>query len=908
MKQIFRRPSWNDPRTAVAILLFCYVVLGITLLGFNRSPAQILVVVISACILDVVLHRLFKKEWLFPFSALITGLSLSILVNYAHGSWLPLVPVFFAISSKYLLTFKQRHIYNPSLFGIVASLLFAEQMISISPAYQWGGLPALAVFIVTASVLLFVLRIQRTTLVIAFLGFYSLALLLRAWLTQHHMPAETIILGTLTAPSFYLFTFFMITDPATSPDSRKGQVLMAFVIVVIDLWLHTKETLSTLFYAAFIWYTLRLIWLHIRQIKTHNLSDIIGLQLIGNLKRLATITLFAVTGVFAHQVTNNWTGVEQPGFYLTKIPTAEAGIRSEPGDVLEKVDPRLRHVAKWLLSVGDAVAVADFDQDGLQDVFLSYPLKSSTDRAALYRNMGGFKFKRIALPALDNFTQSPEQYGLPSAALWFDYDNDSDQDLLVVVGYGYPILLQNQFSETGQADFIDISAEHDLQHFSISLTANVFDYDHDGFLDVLIGNAMNPWLPGYNSPTAFTIFDLPKPAYQGDRRMLNVMHRSWHNASNGGENLLLHNQNGKLTRQDTVPLGLAGTRWTLDIGTGDLNNDGWTDLYLANDFGPDDLYLNRQGKVFQNIKGKLRGSLGRDSYKGMNASLGDVDGNGDLDIYVSNVHEPLQAEGSMLWLNNGKADTQTVQAFHDAATQRNTLNPRRFGWGGAIGDMDRDGRLDILQANGMVDDSYDKTSDSCDDYWYWNAKVALTGPDIHGYADSWADLRGRCIFPREQNRVMLNQGRYFADVASNVGWQNKDNARGIALVDLDNDGDLDVLMTHQFAPVSIFRNDAQEKSWLGLKLEGDGLRCNQDAIGTRVEISYSHQGKDIQQIREVVASNGLSAQGDQRLLFGLDDYQGSVRIKIRWCGLTEQVLELLLGQYHYIQQENHGTE
>ena len=94
---------------------------------------------------------------------------------------------------------------------------------------------------------------------------------------------------------------------------------------------------------------------------------------------------------------------------------------------------------------------------------------------------------------------------------------------------------------------------------------------------------------------------------------------------------------------------------------------------------------------------------------------------------------------------------------------------RGFGWGAAAGDMDLDGRLDIVQANGMVDNAYDRLYPGCPDYWYWNDKIALTRPDVHGFADRWADLRGRCIFGAEANRVYLNQGRHFVDVASQVG-------------------------------------------------------------------------------------------------------------------------------------------
>ncbi|WP_419590974.1 CRTAC1 family protein, partial [Thiolapillus sp.] len=443
--------------------------------------------------------------------------------------------------------------------------------------------------------------------------------------------------------------------------------------------------------------------------------------------------------------------------------------------------------------------------------------------------------------------------------------------------------------------FEDVSQTQLGRPFTVSLTANVLDMDRDGWLDLYIGNAMPPYLSGYDRPTPFTIFDLPDPEYPGDRRALNVMPRSWHNADNGGRDLFFFNRRGRLEAADVDGLGLGETRWTLDIGAGDLNGDGWTDLYVANDFGPDSLYINRRGQRFEAIRGVLRNTLGRDTYKGMNASLGDIDGNGFDDIYVSNVHEPLQAEGSLLWMNDGQVDSKGADAFRDEATRRNALNPRRFGWGGAMGDMDRDGRLDILHANGMVDDAYDRIYPACGDYWYWNARIALTGPDIHGYADSWADLRGRCIFPYEKNRVMLNQGQFFVDVADRVGWTQKDNARGIALADLDNDGDLDVLMTHQFQPLGIFRNDAAVKGWLGLELHEDGKHCNRDALGTRVEIRY---GDPVQrQVREVHASNGLSAQGDARLLFGLGDYQGDVLVRIRWCGDRQQERHVASGRY-----------
>ncbi len=222
-----------------------------------------------------------------------------------------------------------------------------------------------------------------------------------------------------------------------------------------------------------------------------------------------------------------------------------------------------------------------------------------------------------------------------------------------------------------------------------------------------------------------------------------------------------------------------------------------------------------------------------------------------------------------------------------------------------MGDLDRDGRLDIVQANGMVDDSYDKKYGNCPDYWYWNEKIALTGPDVHGYADRWADLRGRCIFPKELNRLYLNQGNYFVDVGQQVGWTKAGNSRGVALVDLDNDGDLDVLITHQFAPLSIYRNEGNANSWLGLQLEGNGKNCNRDALGSKIVVTYPQGRTSAVQIREITASNGLSAQGDRRILFGLAGFQGTVTVKIHWCGnQATQLIRLQPDRYYKISQES----
>src|SRR6266404_9117985 len=195
-------PARHDPRLAVAAVLALYVSLGITVLGFNRHPLQVALAVGTAMMLDMALHQALRGGWpLFPLSAAITGLSLSILVNFAHGPWYALVPVALAIGSKYVFTFRGHHLYNPALFGVVASLKLSDGMLSDAPAYQWGGSYAVLAFVVTLALLLFVFRIRRGTLIVSFLAFYFVALTVRAWITRWHMPFETWFMGALSSPA-----------------------------------------------------------------------------------------------------------------------------------------------------------------------------------------------------------------------------------------------------------------------------------------------------------------------------------------------------------------------------------------------------------------------------------------------------------------------------------------------------------------------------------------------------------------------------------------------------------------------------------------------------------------------------------------------------------------------------------
>ena len=909
-------PKINDPRFPFAAVLTIYGIVGFSFLGFNRSWTQMLAIVSSGALLDMGLSWFLRRKKIVPLSAYISCCSLALLLNYAHASWVLLFPVLLTIGSKYALTFKGRHIFNPSMFGVSMSLLLSHELITAAPAYQWaGGDITVSLFMVMAAMTLFVVKIGKNWLIVSFLIFYALQTGFRAWFLRHHLPPEMLMLGTLTSPPFFLFVFYMLTDPATSPKSPKGQVLFAFVLTVVDLYLHVKESVFTFFYAALVMGAGKFFWLHIRSFikdPRNYLQERMSWPVLRPVVTTVGIFMLCI-GSWAFFLEPQANSHYEAGFHMETLSSERTGLSTERGDLLEQVDERLLHVAKWLFSVGDAVAVGDVDNDGYLDVFMTNVLDREEDRYALYRNLGDFRFERISLPTLDerfgNQQYRNDGVGLPSGATFVDWDGDGDEDLALAVGFGKSRLLQNRLVEDGTLSFEDASESLGLDEHTVSLAISFLDVNRDAKLDMFVTNSVDPYLREYDPPRRLNVFNLPPAEYEGDRRMLHFMHNGWHDADNGGLNTLYLGSDERFSRQENQAWNLEHTHWSLAISTADFNHDGFTDLYVASDFGPDDVYLNEQGHRFRHVVGENFGDIGKDVYKGMNASVADFDRNGFLDVYVSNVHHSLQAEGSLLWMISKGENGELI--FDDQATQRGALNERRFGWGGGVGDLDNDGWVDIVQANGMLDDRMDPMGYERKDYWYVNHKLMQSGPEVHTYADMWGDIRGRTIYPNEARRAYLNLGgrgeSFFADVAAEIGIDSPDNSRGVMVADLDNDGDLDLLITNQHGTTSVYRNDRMQRStppgWIGMRLVGNGHNTHRSAVGTRVVISYEENGETIEQTAEVGVLGGFSAGRDPRIHFGLHNYHGSVTVTIFWLGGEAQTLTLNTGQYHTVEQQ-----
>jgi hypothetical protein len=521
------------------------------------------------------------------------------------------------------------------------------------------------------------------------------------------------------------------------------------------------------------------------------------------------------------------------------------------------LDPKLANIMPWMSSVGAAAAAGDFDGDGKIDLYVTTSHKGEANR--LYRNTGHGSFEDVATAA--GLAQVNGEDGVSMAAVWGDVDGDGDADLYLV-RWGRNALFRND----GGGAFTEITARVFRRRDGTPGTdwangnaALFLDFDLDGRLDIYVGNY-------------FQEFDLWHLAHT------RIMHDDFERARNGGRNSLFRQQPDGTFVDVAASLGVDDSGWTLAVAAGDVNNDGLPDLYCANDFGPDRLYLGKSGGRFENVSAT---ALGDDTKKGMNADLGDYNNDGWLDIYVTNIttSEYLQ-EGNMLWHNNGNLPGFGF-SMTDVAAQTHTDNGG-WGWGGKFFDADNDGDLDIFTVNGFV-------SAGEGNYWYDLASWTVTDSDPAD-ARSWPAMGDRSFSGYEPSRLYVNTGRdSFVEQASLSGIDDDRDGRGLVVFDYDDDGDLDLYVANQDAEPCLYRNAGSPgRHWIGFRLATDpATGVNRDGIGTRVTLVTS-AGR---QIRERDGGNGYAGQSDPRLHFGLGDDARVELVEVRWPDGGVQYLE-----------------
>ncbi len=525
------------------------------------------------------------------------------------------------------------------------------------------------------------------------------------------------------------------------------------------------------------------------------------------------------------------------------------------------LDPKLNHIMQQVASMGAAVSVADYDHDGWPDIYVTNSGEGS--RNALYRNLGDGTFRDVAAEVGLADVNGPGT-GVSTGAVWGDYDNDGFEDVLLYK-WGRPELFHNDAGK----HFTRVSEQAGLPAWVNANTAVWLDYDGDGKLDLFVG--------GY----------YPEDVDLWHLKTTKIMPESFEYAANGGRKYLFHNLGGGRFEEVSAQMGIQSRRWALAAVAADLRGTGYPDLFVANDYGVSELYLNQGGHGF--VEAGKQAGVGAAPKSGMNASIGDVMNQGRFGVYVSNISEEgVLVQGNNLWMPR----TGDGVRYENMA---NAMGVEMGGWsfGAQFGDLNNDGFLDLYLTNGNV--SLDRKRS----YWYDYSKVAGGNRTIISDAANWPPFDGRSLSGYQQKRVWRNDGAgQFQEVAQLVGVTDVYDGRSVALADFGNRGVLDAVVANQNGPLLFYRNTASpENRWIEFDLEGSA--SNRSAIGAEIRLYWNGQ----QQVQEVLGGSGFCAQNDRRLHFGLGKLSDVERVEIRWPSGRKQTLAApATGQIHHLKE------
>lgn len=506
---------------------------------------------------------------------------------------------------------------------------------------------------------------------------------------------------------------------------------------------------------------------------------------------------------------------------------SQAGItfKHENGASSEKLMPE---------TFGSGVAWIDYDNDGWIDVFFPNGADLAHSKPspgnALFRNLGNGKFADV--------TQKAGVAGrglFSTGAAVGDYDNDGFQDLFVT-GYGGTQLFHNN----GNGSFADVTEKAGVSASGWSSSTAWLDYDRDGYLDLYVVRYLD--------------YDIKNAPYCGFKRQGYRMYCD-PQQFDGVPDLLFHNNRDGTFTEVGHQAGISNRSGKgLGVSLGDVDKDGFTDIFITNDGIRNFLYRNKGDGTFLDVA--YEACVGFDPHgkpmAGMGTEIADYDEDGNPDIFLT----AFSREYNTLFRNLGKLVFEDVTI--NAGLESGFLT---LAFGAKLFDYDNDGDLDVYATNGHVTDNVE----------LYDAELSY----------------------RQKDLLYENVNGAFVDVSSQSGpaFQVKHVGRGAATGDFDNDGDLDVVVADCGGSPLLFRNDGGNRnSWIGIQARG--RESNRFGVGSKVRVTSAGRTR----LREINPSGSYLSSSDVRLFFGLGSETTVERIEIEWPSGKKQTLESVPGR------------
>jgi len=541
---------------------------------------------------------------------------------------------------------------------------------------------------------------------------------------------------------------------------------------------------------------------------------------------------------------------------------------------------------------GGGVAIGDINNDGLADIFFTANQGSNK----LYLNKGNFKFEDISSRA---HFESKKQWS--TGVVMVDINNDGWLDIFVCNAGSMedPSLRKNQlFINNHDLTFTEAAAQFGLDDSGYTTQVSFFDYDMDGDLDCFIIN---------NSPIS------PNSLNYANQRDLPDANWSVNAVWKGGGDHLYRNDNGHFT-DVTKEAGIHGSliSFGLGVSVGDVNNDGYPDIYVSNDyFERDYLYINQKNGTF---KDELEQCMQHTSLASMGSDFGDINNDGYTDIFTTdmlpgddyrvkttlsfediNVYRLKQENGFYhQYFQNALQLNKKNGTFADIANYAG-VSATDWSWGGLMFDADNDGLLDLYVCNGIYHDliNQDFLDFSASDIM---RKMIATGKkeDLNVIVDKMPSIH-------VLNKVYSNNGNLkFTDIGEQWGFTQPSFSNGAAYGDLDNDGDLDLVINNVNQPAFIYKNNSRElnhNNYIGFLLQGDDK--NKFAIGSKIKI---YEGGQVLS-REVIPSRGFQSSMDHKIIIGLGKATQIDSIIIQWPDLSfSKYIHLDINKVHELKE------